>query len=427
MTRARLDTPFLDGGIRSTNFFNGRLLSREDMQREQDAARAAHERLGRALGAGIASGFEVEAVAIGGSSVADPVVTVRAGLAVNRRGQTVALDRDVDVSLVRPGTTSGTTSSSPGAGGFATCAPPENAVYVAGTGVYLLSVAPASQTQGLAVVSGLNNTASPCNAKERVAGIQFHLYQVKLTPTELADDAHLRNAVAYKFFAAGGATTDAVRDPFGVAAAPAALTDPALPDCDVPLAVFQWTAAGGLRWVDLWSVRRRLAGPDRDPAWLGAGPRDAALGVAMQLQFAAQIAELPRTGSPVLVVDSFAHLPPIGVLRLDAAFGVGFFSRRDPLGAAVPLTVRGPAFVEGARVKRLLEDGACYPPIDVAGNELIWLYLVRENRNPPPGAPTPLPYLIFASGQIPYAADARFNVAKWSFANLSLDTEPTGP
>ncbi len=59
MTRTQLDTPFLDGGIRSTNFFNGRLLSREDLQREQDAERAVHERLGRALGTGIAYGLEV--------------------------------------------------------------------------------------------------------------------------------------------------------------------------------------------------------------------------------------------------------------------------------------------------------------------------------------------------------------------------------
>jgi hypothetical protein len=425
MTRTQLDTPFLDGGIRSTNFFNGRLLSREDMQREQDAERAVHERLGRALGTGIAHGLEVVAQVIGGKSATDPVITVHAGLAINHRGQTVALDRDVDVSLLRPAAPAA--RGAPRAAGFDTCLPPDNAVYVTGTGVYLLAIAPASQKQGLAVVSGLNNTAAACNAREIVEGVQFHLYQVKLTAAELADDAHLRNAVAYKFFAADGAGTDAVRDPFGVPSPPIVLTDPPLPDCDVPLAVFQWTAAGGLRWIDLWSVRRRLSGPDREMAWLGAGGRDDALGVAMQLQFASQIGDVPRSGGPLLVVDNFARLPPIGVLPLGGPLGVGFFSRRNAQGTAVPLTVRGPVYIEGARVKRLLRDGACYPPIDLLSNELIWLYLVRENRNPPPGARTPLPYLIFASGHIPYAADARFDVAKWSFANFSLDSEPTGP
>src|SRR5689334_7951386 len=137
MSATRLDTPFLDGGIRSTNFFNGRLLSREDMHREQAAERAIHERLGRALGAGVVHGFEVTAQAIGGSSITDPVVTVRAGLAVNRHGQTVALDRDVDVSLLKPATAPA--AATPGAGAFGACKPAEEGVYVTGTGVYLLA------------------------------------------------------------------------------------------------------------------------------------------------------------------------------------------------------------------------------------------------------------------------------------------------
>jgi hypothetical protein len=423
MTRAQLDTPFLDGGIRSTNFFNGRLLSREDMQREQDAARAAHERLGRALGAGIAQGLEVEAVAIGGSSVADPVVTVRAGLAVNRRGQTIALDRDVDVSLLRP--TAPATGGSAAAGGFATSAPPENAVYVVGTGVYLLSVAPASQTQGLAVVSGLNNTASPCNAKERVDGVQFHLYQVKLTPTELADDAHLRNAVAYKFFAAGGATTDAVRDPFGAAVSPAALTDPVVPDCDVPLAVFQWTAAGGLRWVDLWSVRRRLAGrPDSD-AWPAfPDPRQDALGEAMLRQFQHHIGNLRDTGAlPARASEAFRWLPPAGMVPLGGIAGaVGV----DAVTFFTGFTTRDPVFIEGARVPALLRLATRFPPIKVGDPELVWLYLVHENRAPVAGVVPRQPYLIFALGRLPCQVVPRFDVSDWDYANYLLD-ERTSP
>jgi len=424
MTITRLDTPFLDGGIRSTHFFNGRLLSREDLQREQAAERARLERLGRALGAGIVHGFEVAARSLGGSSTTDPVVTVRAGLAVNRRGQTVALDRDVDVSLLRQ-------AAAPPAGarsGFADCRPPESTVYVVGTGVYLLAAAPASQRQGLAPVSGLGNTGSSCNAREVVEGVQFRLLQVQLTAAELADDAHLRNVAAYKFFAADGAGLDAVRDPFGVPPPPAPpLTLPALADCDVPLALFQWTAAGGLRWVDRWAVQRRLAGPPLDPGALATDRRRAALGEAMRLQLRDHVRDLPSSGGPLLVADAFARLPPVGVLPLGGPLGVGFFSRRDARGAAVPLTVRGPAYLEGARVGPLLESGAAYPPIDPLSGELVWLYFVRENRDRPAGPGAPVPYLIFASGHIPYAADARFDVAKWSFANLSLDPELTGP
>jgi hypothetical protein len=423
MTRTRLDTPFLDGGIRSTNFFNGRLLSREDMQREQDAARAAHERLGRALGAGIASGFEVEAVAIGGSSVADPVVTVRAGLAVNRRGQTVALDRDVSVALLKP--TAPTSGGAPASGGFATCLPPDNAVYVTGTGVYLLAVAPAAQKQGLAVVSGLNNTAAACNAKEVVAGVQFHLYEVKLTPSELAADAHLRNVVAYKFFTTGGATTDAVRDPFGVPPSPVALTDPPLPDCDVPLAVFQWTAAGGVRWVDLWAVRRRLAGlPDSD-AWPGfPDARQDALGEAMLRQFQHHLGSLRDAGAlPARASDAFRWLPPAGMVPLGGIVGaVGV----DPIRFFSGFTTRGPAFIEGARVPALFRLATRFPPIAVGDPELVWRYLVRENRQAVAGVVPKQPYLIFALGRLPCQVVPRFDVSDWDFANYLLD-ERTSP
>jgi hypothetical protein len=415
MTATRLDTPFLDGGIRSTNFFNGRLLSREDMQREQDAERAIHERLGRALGAGIAHGLEIQARAIGGSSVTDPVVTVRAGLAVNRRGQTVALDRDVEVSLLKPAAVAG---AAPATGGFATCLPPENAVYVTGTGVYLLSVAPASQKQGLAVVSGLGNAGAACNAKEVVEGVQFHLYQVKLTPTEAADDAHLRNVVAYKFFAAAGAGSDAVRDPFGVPAPAAALTDPALADCDVPLAVFQWTATGGLRWVDLWSVRRPPTRPPLGELPLGLDvPPSSALGAAMIRQFHGHMESL-RASPPQKASDVFRWLPPVGLLPVGGASGfnaTAFFSG---------FTTRGPLFLEGDRVRALLQLAGAFPPIQVAHTgpgELVWLYRARENQQSVDDGTSRQPYLIFALGDIPYQAIPRFDVSRWSFAHFALD------
>lgn len=427
MTRTQLDTPFLDGGLRSTNFFNGRLLSREDMQREQDAGRAVHERLGRALGTGIAHGFEVQAKAIGGNSTTDPAVTVRAGLALNRLGQTVALDRDVEVSLLKPAAPSAGGTSPTGA--FATCPPPDNTVYVTGTGVYLLSVAPAARKQGLAVVSGLHNTASTCNAKEIVEGVQFHLYQVKLTPAELADDAHLRNVVAYKFFAAEGAGTDAVRDPFGVPSAPVGLTDPQLPGCDVPLAVFQWTAAGGLRWVDLWSVRRRLAlAPLRGHVPLGpADPTQGALGEAMFFQFQDHI-DVLSLSPPLTASEVFRWLPPVGLLPL----GVGGASGFNATAFFSGFTTRGSLFIEGARVRALLQLATSFPPsqVPVPGQsqppELMWLYRVRENQ-PPPGVTPPRPYLLFALGRLPCQVDPRFDVSHWNQVNFAFGGEPTGP
>jgi len=422
MSATKLDTPFLDGGLRATNFFNGRILSREDMQREQDAERAIHERLGVALGDGIVRGLEVEAKAIGGSSIADPVVTVRAGLALNRRGQTVALDRDVDVSLKKA--TAPQTSGTALAGGFDDCQPREDTVYVVGTGVYLLTVAPACVKQGLALVSGLNNGTASCNVKEIVEGVQFRLFKVTaLSGAELADGARLRNVAAYKFFFAEGVATEAARDPFGVAAAATKLTDVPLTDCDVPLAVFNWTNLGGLRWVDPWAVRRRLAAPGGLASLLPV-PRLAATGEAMLRQFDEQVQSMRATGAlAARASDTFRWLPPAGLLPLGGLRDTAGF---DPAIFFTGFTLREPLFMEGVRVAPLLRLATSFPPIEVGDPELVWRYLVRENRQPVAGLSAAHPYLVFALGRLPCQVVPRFDVSRWDHANYALDNELAG-
>src|ERR1041384_8291391 len=93
--------PILDSATRSINFFNGRLLSGEDLTTERTANRQIQSRLAQAVGAGIAYGLEVaEAVAV--STKTAPVVTVTKGLALNQCGQTLALAADTEVCLVPP-------------------------------------------------------------------------------------------------------------------------------------------------------------------------------------------------------------------------------------------------------------------------------------------------------------------------------------
>ena len=111
-----LQQPILDGGIRSINFFNGRLLSARDLTREQSANREAERRLGQAIGEGIVYGLEVSSA--GASTQESPVVTVEAGLAINRIGQTLMLTAKTDVALVRRATP-GPGSTEP----FGECAP----------------------------------------------------------------------------------------------------------------------------------------------------------------------------------------------------------------------------------------------------------------------------------------------------------------
>ena len=126
-----LQQPVLDGGIRSINFFNGRLLSARDLTLEQSAYREADRRLGKAVGDGVAYGLEVSQAVK--SNKQSPAVSVEAGLAVNRRGQTLLLDARADIALVR--TTTALASSKV----FSECQPLQTGAYVAGAGVYLLS------------------------------------------------------------------------------------------------------------------------------------------------------------------------------------------------------------------------------------------------------------------------------------------------
>ena len=94
-----LQQPVVDSGIRSINFFNGRLLSAADLTREQSAYREADRRLGAAIGEGVAYGLEVSKAA--NFQKDKPAVSIEGGLAINRRGQTLKLIARTDVALVR--------------------------------------------------------------------------------------------------------------------------------------------------------------------------------------------------------------------------------------------------------------------------------------------------------------------------------------
>src|SRR5882672_6146853 len=92
----QLQQPLKQGGIRTVNFFNGRLLTSKDLSREQDAWRTSDLRLGLALGNGVAFGLEVARDDAADQS-SGPVVRVKAGLAVNRMGQTMRLEQDASI------------------------------------------------------------------------------------------------------------------------------------------------------------------------------------------------------------------------------------------------------------------------------------------------------------------------------------------
>ncbi len=416
----KLDKPYLDDGIRSTWFFNGRLLSGEDLRQEQDARRAGLQQFGRAIGEGISYGLRVTAP-IGGSSTTDPVVTVAPGLAINRLGQALELRRPVQVSLLGGAQEDGSATS--GTSGFGACSLPAS-VYVAGTGVYLLVLAPAEGTEGRAPVSGLGGTNAACNAKQRVEGVRFRLLRLDVSDADLQDTAHLRNRVAHHCFG----TTDpklqaTIVHPFGVPPEKYGLLDAHRPhrltDCDVPLALIHWKDGAGIRFVDLGSVRRRPTRMLDTGRWQSlVGDRRASEAEAMLLQFQEHLEVLGQSApEQVKATDSFLFLPPAGVLPLGGIQGsVGFSYLKFFEG----LTTRQPPIViEGARLQWLLRMSLQFPPLELSRKELIWLYLVNENQQAMSKPPRPQPYLVFASGYLPFVGAPRYDAAHWQLPPIS--------
>jgi hypothetical protein len=414
-----LDSPVLGGALlRSVNFFNGRLLTGDDLRSEQTAQQNRLQRLGRLAAEGVAYGLEVQEDA-STSTPSKPTVTVAAGLALSRSGQALELPATVVLALARSAPAA---TSEPGAL-FADCQPFAPGTYTAGAGVYLLVIGPAREGEGLAPVSGLGIEPARCNVARSVETVRFRLIRLALSPAELADDAHLRNVVAYRCFAPD-ATAAFVRDPFGPPPVTYGLIDElraqVLSDDEVPLAVIGWTAQRGIRFVDLWSVRRRIARrPAEGELTVFAGDRRRAEAEAMLLQFQDHLADLKflPAATTMGATDAFGRLPPAGLVPLRrsasepgfdlVAFFAGIPRRADPV------------FLEGSRLEHVLLDALALPPVDPRSGDPLRLHVLRENALTRPGRALPHPFVLFTSAHASYAADARFDLAYWDFANFA--------
>jgi hypothetical protein len=173
----------------------------------------------------------------------------------------------------------------------------------------------------------------------------------------------------------------------------------------------------------MWAVRRvRHLAADSAFAEL-IDPQARAVGQAMFMQFQAQIDELT---SPFVLPDAvtarthFRFLPAVGLVPVpeernaNDAETTHFFKE---------LTYRGPAFINGAHLGSLVRESADYPPIDTERHELVWLYRVRENRRAidvSTTTPRPRSFCVFASGHMPYRAEARFDAAYMNYGNYAL-------
>ncbi|HEU0300491.1 MAG TPA: hypothetical protein VFR37_13570 [Longimicrobium sp.] len=407
--------PVVEDGVRVTHFFNGRILTAEDLRREQDAARDRHRGLAGAVGEGVVQGLEVR---ISPRDPSRPAVRVAAGLGFNRDGDPVALPRDVELRLVPA-----QTRADEEAGLFAVCDRPGLAADITQGGFYLLAARPAStlsREQVPVVDLASEGVGSRCASRYAELGASFSLVPLSLPPASAGQPLANRlsgiaaEAAAQVDLVRGGDTGAALalslarnlsrlrsgmahwcagRDAAGarvvsLAVPPAAPPPPAGPplealraagalaSCDLPLALL-FVSRRRLEWVDMWAVRRqpvpRLS-PEPLPLLDELPPAEA---VAAFMQFRDHAAsflvgDAPAPAGSVQASDWFLFLPPVGVLPLGVGGAAGFTATTFFSGR--PVT--GPTGVDAARVPPLLRAALQHPSIDLAAQDRAWTYTV---------------------------------------------------
>ena len=147
----------------------------------------------------------------------------------------------------------------------------------------------------------------------------------------MLDQNKLRNLIAYKCFGVDSTSKFAV-NPFTTNLEKYGLLDSLRPtwltECEVPLAILYWTLVDGIKFIDLWSVRRRLARRLADKTWsFLTSERNTREGEAMYLQFQSQLKDLAASGvitSQVKARDHFKYLPAAGLLPVGGAGGFDY-------------------------------------------------------------------------------------------------------
>jgi hypothetical protein len=438
MDAAQLLEPVLTGGIRDTHFFNGRILTADDLRTMQSASRLHDAQLGRAVGAGVVYGLDVTLLST------DPVtgrvvLRVTSGLAFNQLGDAVALGASIDLQLVIG------TEAPVVEGAFTICAPP--APQFINEGLYILTVMPATGLEGRAPMTelGVEGVGSKCASRYAVDGVKFGIVRVTLPAAPAAgslfaqlgdallrqqtatlapgapplsdpDLSFVRNAVAYLCYGSEQREAE-VRDPLARAGIQSyGLLDTLreaklLASCEIPLAALLWTP-GGIQFLDAWAVRRPVAPTAR---------RRMAEGWAMFRQFQDQIDELLKSGltstdlAAIQARQRFRFLPAAGLLP-SAAFGVRGFTEE---GFFFGLPRRRPEHIDGALLDSLLWASLVHEPIDLEDDELVWVYRFWQNAIPRTGDPPAQPCLVFTSAHVPYLGPARFDVARWEGSNYA--------
>lgn len=410
----KLQQPITNGSLRVTNFFNGRLVTADDMTREQIARREAVNRIGWAVGDGIVEGLLVKEEQ---NDKNDPIVNISAGTAVNKCGQVLYLPQDASVNLLqRLGTIEQQSNV------FTSCQPLAVGTYMAGFGLYLLVLSPIVTKEGSAPTGGLKNAFAVCNSDVVLEAVQFRLLPIDifLANEVLPNRNMLRNYIAHKCFG-----TDEIQgifqNPLGYKQKLYGLIDAMreknLSKNDVPLAVINWTS-NGLEFVEMWAVRRRLAKSNGEDWTQLIDDRRLSETEAMIKQFADHI----ESSEPEIndyreakAIDFFQYLPPVGMLPLATSISKNGFNLENFFGDK---RLEEIAMLEGEKLQPLLREALSHEPIDLNSDEKIQVYLITENFLAAQAKQIKQITVVFAKRSLPYFGTARFDFAGWDLSRF---------
>ncbi|MBP6708458.1 MAG: hypothetical protein KA223_04820, partial [Candidatus Accumulibacter sp.] len=158
-----LNQPVAGSTSPRTFFFNGRLLSAEDLQREQTARESGQSQLARLLGCGIASGLEIT------GKRGETVLTIGTGVGITPSGGVIAIDTiELDLAAIGQRNRSG---------GFSDCLAAMSALSQVAGGLYLLVLTPTWLASGRATTT--LGEVGACNRKLEQPAVRARLLAMK--------------------------------------------------------------------------------------------------------------------------------------------------------------------------------------------------------------------------------------------------------
>jgi len=370
-TSIRLNQSVIASGEARTFFFNGRLLSAEDLKREQGQREAGQRRLAQLVGCGIATGLGVE---VGVSK--KTTLSIKAGLGVTPSGEVIEVgDLELDLQTApRPLR----------AGGFSAC----EAAFNSGAllaGLHLLVLTPTWISDGRALT--LLGDVGACNRNVERPAVRARLVKLKDLTT---DPNKRRNSLAYALLAPDPLSAEFKTTKL-IGWWPGSIA-PTLRGDDLPIAVVSINEKAEVEFLDVDAARRRLAPPPGNAAdALWPESRTAEM-EAFARQFLGHLSELKYLKLREQTVQ-FDWLPPVVVLNKEAKDRYSqVFSKTS---AALPEKEHK---VGRESFARALRDGLHGEPIKIQVNSVravllklgdsdSWLLRLRPPRLPPKSAP----------------------------------------